>query len=395
MQTSFPPSAVFGTGPFVVGRTTASFGLASALEVKTINGESIFGSGDLTVSASPAGESTQLQFNSSGSFAGTSRLTWTDANGMALGGSGDVSVVFRINPPSGSAYQYNVPLVWTVGPGAEQTGIGTLASNVSAYNFGANLELGGNAGTPLWSATQPAIGIRLESNYITNRRGFNERFVEYHLTHTPMHTTGNVTAGDHIRFMSVEIGTGFNVNTGLGQEGCYIQTYFSSGAVDFRMPQSGSQGAVYFAASPGNLRLADSNGVNVNRLEITHDASFTQFTTTGSFVFLNAVQVNQALTAVSTVQVQSTDAASALVVYGGITAGGEIYSNAQGLKATKSVTASNSFDLYDYSIYGTPTTQPAALAGAIRLIVTNTGTDLELRAKGPTGATVLLATLAL
>jgi hypothetical protein len=395
-QSSFPASAVFLTGPRVVGKTGSGFGLADELEVKTINGNSIFGSGDLSISASPAGSDTQIQLNSSGSFGGTSRLTWTDGNGMALTATGDASVVFRINPPTGSAYQHNVPLVWTVGPGAIQTGIGTLAANVSAYNFGANLELGGDT-DQLWSATQPAIGIRLESNYITNRRGFNERFVEYHLTYTPMHNSTNTTAGQHIRFMSTEIGTGWNVNTGAGEPGfdSYVNTYLSCGGFDLRLPRSDAQGAVYFAVQAGNLKFSDSAGTNANNFDIFHNATYTQFNTTGSFIFNKAVLVGSSLQVNGGITSTNTDPASSLVVYGGITAGGEIFSNAQGLKATKSVTANNSFDLYDYSIYGTPTTQPAALTGAIRLIVTNTGTDLELRAKGPTGSTVLLATLPL
>lgn len=395
-QTSFPPSAVFGTGPFVVGRTTANFGLASALEVKTINGESIFGSGDLSVSASPGGETTQIQLNSSGSFGGTSRLTWTDANGMAVGTDSESQVVFRITPPSDSAYQYNVPLTWTAGPGVIQTGVGTLASGISAYNFGANLELGGSGGTgngELWSLTHPAIGIRLESNYLVNRREFNERYQEFHLTHTPIHNSSNTTAGSHVRFMSFEVATGFDINGGANQPmaiGCYI----SAGAFDLRLPKSTSNGAVYLSAGAGTFNLSDSNGVLVNSFSIAHDATYTQFTCTGTFIFQKGVFCQSTLGGSGKLEIQNTGAADAAVIYGGITAGGEIYSNAQGLKSTKSVTANNSFALYSYATYGTPTTQPAALTGAIQLIVVENGGNLELRALGPTGATDLISTLA-
>lgn len=380
-------------------RTTigAQATLVSGTNIRTINGNSLLGNTDLTISGgsgSPGGSSTQIQLNTSGAFDATSRLTWTSATGLAVQTTGDNAICFRINPRTDAEYTHNVPFVMSAGAGAIQTGIGTLAANVSAYNFGLNMELGGGPGE-LFSATQPAIGIRLESNYITNRRGINERFVEYHLTYTPMHTTGNVIAGTHIRIMSFEVGTGFNVNTGVGELGSYINGYCSAGAFDFRNPHSNNAlSTVYFAVQSGGLKLSDANGVGVNAFEITHDAAYTQFTTTGTFIFGRNTAISASFSVLDNVTIQSTNASSALVVYGGITAGGEIYSNAQGLKSTKSVTANNSFALYAYATYGTPTTEPAGLTGAIIQIVKINGSNLELHAKGPTGATVLLATLA-
>lgn len=48
--------------------------LVSGTNLKSINGTTLLGSGDLTVSATPAGSSGQLQFNSAGAFGGAAAL---------------------------------------------------------------------------------------------------------------------------------------------------------------------------------------------------------------------------------------------------------------------------------------------------------------------------------
>ena len=50
--------------------------LVSGTNIKTINGSTILGSGDLTVSAAAGGSNTQIQYNSSGSLAGSANLTF-------------------------------------------------------------------------------------------------------------------------------------------------------------------------------------------------------------------------------------------------------------------------------------------------------------------------------
>lgn len=54
--------------------------LVSGTNIKTINGSSILGSGNLTVSTSPAGTDGQVQYNNSGSFGGASSLVYDDTN---------------------------------------------------------------------------------------------------------------------------------------------------------------------------------------------------------------------------------------------------------------------------------------------------------------------------
>lgn len=54
--------------------------LVSGTNIKTINGNSILGSGNLIVSSSPAGSDGQVQYNNSGSFGGASSLVYDDTN---------------------------------------------------------------------------------------------------------------------------------------------------------------------------------------------------------------------------------------------------------------------------------------------------------------------------
>jgi len=54
--------------------------LVSGTNIKTINGSSVLGSGDLSVSASAGGSNTQVQYNSSGSLAGSANMTFNGTN---------------------------------------------------------------------------------------------------------------------------------------------------------------------------------------------------------------------------------------------------------------------------------------------------------------------------
>jgi hypothetical protein len=60
--------------------------LVSGTNIKTVNGTTLLGSGNLAVSASPAGSSSQVQYNSSGAFAGSANLTFNGTN-LTCGGT--------------------------------------------------------------------------------------------------------------------------------------------------------------------------------------------------------------------------------------------------------------------------------------------------------------------
>lgn len=57
--------------------------LVSGTNIKTINSTSLLGSGDIAVSASPAGSSGQLQYNNAGAFGGTTAIVYA-GNGSHL-----------------------------------------------------------------------------------------------------------------------------------------------------------------------------------------------------------------------------------------------------------------------------------------------------------------------
>jgi len=73
-----------GTGSTTAGGALTNLGaqatLVSATNIKTINSVSLLGSGNIAVSATPAGATTQLQYNSAGAFAGSANLTFDGTN---------------------------------------------------------------------------------------------------------------------------------------------------------------------------------------------------------------------------------------------------------------------------------------------------------------------------
>ena len=83
--------------------------LVSGTNIKTINTNSILGSGDLTISATPAGSTTQVQYNNAGAFGASSSFTYASStltapnlsasNGLVVN-SATVSASYSI--PSGS-----------------------------------------------------------------------------------------------------------------------------------------------------------------------------------------------------------------------------------------------------------------------------------------------------
>jgi hypothetical protein len=64
--------------------------LVSGTSIKTINSNSLLGSGDIAITVSPAGSDTQIQFNDGGSFQGDLGLTYNKTTDkLSVGGSID------------------------------------------------------------------------------------------------------------------------------------------------------------------------------------------------------------------------------------------------------------------------------------------------------------------
>lgn len=82
--------------------------LVSGTNIKTINTNSILGSGDLTISASAAGITGQIQFNNGGAFAADSNLFWDNIN-KRLGVGATPSTSVRLDIRSQGALSTDFP----------------------------------------------------------------------------------------------------------------------------------------------------------------------------------------------------------------------------------------------------------------------------------------------
>jgi hypothetical protein len=79
-----------GTGATTASAALTNLGaqatLVSGTNIKTINSNSLLGSGNLTIAASAAGSTNQVQYNSAGAFAGSANLTF-DGTNLTCGGT--------------------------------------------------------------------------------------------------------------------------------------------------------------------------------------------------------------------------------------------------------------------------------------------------------------------
>lgn len=99
--------------------------LVSATNIKTINSTSLLGSGDIAVSATPAGSNTQIQFNSSGSLGASANLVWTGSK-LAIGGNPSVYGLVDIYQNSVDG-DNNIAIFNAGSAGPFGAGFGTLA----------------------------------------------------------------------------------------------------------------------------------------------------------------------------------------------------------------------------------------------------------------------------
>jgi len=142
--------------------------LVSGTNIKTINGNSVLGSGDLSVSTSPAGADTNVQYNSGGAFAGSSEFNFDGTNvaiGSAIGGAGSKKLSVTSTDQCVALFDNN-----TTGSGIAFTDATTLdADQVGVGAFGDILCLrgGGNA-----SGT-----AQLGNDYLTLRGGELRNFI--------------------------------------------------------------------------------------------------------------------------------------------------------------------------------------------------------------------------
>jgi len=81
--------------------------LVSGTNLKSINGTTLLGSGDLAVSATPAGSSGQLQFNSAGAFGGAAALAYS-ATGSHLVVTAQGSAIVPLIAKGAASHSVNI-----------------------------------------------------------------------------------------------------------------------------------------------------------------------------------------------------------------------------------------------------------------------------------------------
>jgi hypothetical protein len=96
--------------------------LVSGTNIKTINTNSILGSGDLTISASAAGSTTQVQYNNAGAFAASSTFTYSTT-------TGDLSAPVHNSTNGLTVNSTNVSASYTVASGSNAFSVGPITTN--------------------------------------------------------------------------------------------------------------------------------------------------------------------------------------------------------------------------------------------------------------------------
>jgi hypothetical protein len=96
--------------------------LVSGTNIKTINSNSILGSGDLTISASAAGSNTQVQYNNSGAFGASSSFTYSSS-------TGDLSAPVHNSTNGLTVNSSNVSSNYTIASGSNAFSVGPITTN--------------------------------------------------------------------------------------------------------------------------------------------------------------------------------------------------------------------------------------------------------------------------
>ena len=138
------PIANGGTGATTSGGALTSLGaqatLVSGTSIKTINSTSLLGSGNIAISASPAGSNTQIQYNNAGAF-GANASFYFDGTNFVLDGSTKIQVFgsgakIQMQTPTASA-NWNFETSGTnLNLSSPQTGLFNIYNGSAATTFG-------------------------------------------------------------------------------------------------------------------------------------------------------------------------------------------------------------------------------------------------------------------
>jgi len=189
---SINSTSLLGSGDVAVQET-----LVSGTNIKTINSTSLLGSGDITISASAGGSNTQIQFNDSGAFGADSLFNWDNTNKRL--GVGETTPTARVH---------------IKGEGATSGSSSMLLQN--------------SAGTDLFKVRDD--GRVLVDEYIYPADGTtNSRFRVSNSSGTYMYySTGNLRLNPNLVYTSTTYGTVMTVNGGTGQFGLGVSNPHTS-----------------------------------------------------------------------------------------------------------------------------------------------------------------------
>lgn len=165
--------------------------LVSGTNLKSINSESLLGSGDIAISASPNGNNTEIQFNNSGSFGASSDLIWNDTTkDLRINGDINIRANDRIylnnfdyifsNTPGQS--RFTSPFTQRVTFESQQSGQSAQFVLETAENKTASIihfDVANALGRLLSVQTQPGVQIRISpsENEMLRFNGFGVRDV--------------------------------------------------------------------------------------------------------------------------------------------------------------------------------------------------------------------------
>jgi hypothetical protein len=146
--------------------------LVSGTNIKTVNSTSLLGSGDIVVSASPAGSSGQMQWNSSGAFAGAAAVVYaTTGTHVIVTAQGSTIIPLEI---TGAANQTAALQRWNTPSNANNNGyvLQVLPAASSGVGYNGVVRLGRNASI-IVDSTQFANTPAISSSNSPNAAGLS------------------------------------------------------------------------------------------------------------------------------------------------------------------------------------------------------------------------------
>lgn len=235
----------------------------------------------------PGGTSTQVQYNSSGSFAGDSKMTWDSTNKLLSVGTGAStpyaatgtvsSNTINVIPTTATIAASGMSGITTINAGATgqmayYTGANAISGSPSLYVSGSNIAIGTSAATNLLSLDGQAARIFwMERNYTANTIG-NQLTVQ----------AGGATSGaTNKNGGNLVLSSG--VSTGTGTSGIQFQTSpgtagsTTDNTLGTAMTITGAGNVGIGTASPNQKLTVSANGSYPFNIDSTGTTALTEY----------------------------------------------------------------------------------------------------------------------